>query len=98
MSLSLQRLTPRLPTRIVLLGGSDLQESIRPGSRASSRTGSVERGADRVRDVNVNAGDRAWVDRQCTPQPIATFQQAIKLMRRSYDPAQPCFRARSAVN
>ena len=31
---------------------------------------------------NVNAGDRAWVDQLCTAQPIATFQQAIKLSRR----------------
>ena len=28
---------------------------------------------------NVNARDRDWVDRQCTPQPLATFQQTIKL-------------------
>ena len=28
---------------------------------------------------NVNAGDREWMNRQCTMQPIATFQQAIKL-------------------
>ena len=27
---------------------------------------------------NVNARDRAWVDRQCTPQPLATFQQPIR--------------------
>src|SRR5688572_13341155 len=26
---------------------------------------------------NVNANDREWVDRQCTMQPIATFQQHI---------------------
>ena len=26
---------------------------------------------------NVNAADRAWVDRQCTAQPIATFQQPV---------------------
>ena len=26
---------------------------------------------------NVNAADRAWVDRQCTPQPLATFQQPV---------------------
>jgi pimeloyl-ACP methyl ester carboxylesterase len=26
---------------------------------------------------NVNAQDRAWVDRQCTPQPLATFQQPV---------------------
>jgi pimeloyl-ACP methyl ester carboxylesterase len=28
---------------------------------------------------NVNALDRDWVDRQCTPQPLATFQQKIRL-------------------
>jgi pimeloyl-ACP methyl ester carboxylesterase len=28
---------------------------------------------------NVNARDRDWVDRQCTPQPLATFQQKIRL-------------------
>lgn len=28
---------------------------------------------------NVNADDRDWVDRQCTPQPLATFQQALRL-------------------
>jgi pimeloyl-ACP methyl ester carboxylesterase len=28
---------------------------------------------------NVNARDRDWVDRQCTPQPLATFQQPIRL-------------------
>lgn len=28
---------------------------------------------------NVNAADREWVDRQCTPQPLATFQQPIRL-------------------
>ena len=28
---------------------------------------------------NVNAADRDWVDRQCTPQPLATFQQPIRL-------------------
>jgi len=28
---------------------------------------------------NVNANDREWVNRQCTVQPLATFQQPIKL-------------------
>jgi len=28
---------------------------------------------------NVNANDAAWVDRQCTMQPLATFQQPIRL-------------------
>jgi hypothetical protein len=27
----------------------------------------------------VNANDRAWVDRQCTPQPLATFAQRLRL-------------------
>ena len=26
---------------------------------------------------NVNFSDRAWVDAQCTPQPLATFQQGV---------------------
>jgi pimeloyl-ACP methyl ester carboxylesterase len=28
---------------------------------------------------NVNAADRAWVNAQCTPQPVATFQQRLRL-------------------
>jgi hypothetical protein len=28
---------------------------------------------------NVNPADRAWVDSQCTMQPLATFQQPLKL-------------------
>jgi len=28
---------------------------------------------------NVNVQDREWVDRQCTPQPLATFRQPIEL-------------------
>jgi pimeloyl-ACP methyl ester carboxylesterase len=31
---------------------------------------------------NVNARDREWVNRQCTMQPLATFQQGIKLRGR----------------
>lgn len=29
--------------------------------------------------MNVNAADRAWVDAQCTPQPMATFEQGLRL-------------------
>jgi pimeloyl-ACP methyl ester carboxylesterase len=32
---------------------------------------------------NVNARDRDWVDRQCTPQPLATFQQKLRLSGRA---------------
>lgn len=33
-------------------------------------------------DFNVNAKDAAWVDRQCTMQPLATFQQPLRLSGR----------------
>jgi pimeloyl-ACP methyl ester carboxylesterase len=36
----------------------------------------------------VNAADAAWVDRQCTMQPLATFQQPLSLRNKS-DPAIP---------
>lgn len=36
----------------------------------------------------VNAKDRAWVDSQCTPQPLATFQQRLRL--RQPLPAAKC--------
>jgi pimeloyl-ACP methyl ester carboxylesterase len=32
---------------------------------------------------NVNAGDREWVDRQCTMHPIGTLRQAVELSGRS---------------
>jgi pimeloyl-ACP methyl ester carboxylesterase len=35
----------------------------------------------------VNAADRAWVDRQCTPQPLATFQHRLRL-RHAIPPAK----------
>jgi pimeloyl-ACP methyl ester carboxylesterase len=36
----------------------------------------------------VNATDRAWVDQQCTPQPLATFAQPVRL--RNSIPAEKC--------
>jgi hypothetical protein len=36
----------------------------------------------------VNTADRAWVDRQCTPQPLATFAQPVRL--RNTIPAAKC--------
>jgi pimeloyl-ACP methyl ester carboxylesterase len=36
----------------------------------------------------VNTADRTWVDRQCTPQPLATFQQRVRLTNRV--PAEKC--------
>jgi hypothetical protein len=40
---------------------------------------------------NVNAADRAWVNRQCTMQPLATFQQPIRLSRASGAPKSLTF-------
>ena len=39
----------------------------------------------------VNNGDRAWVNGQCTMQPIATFQQALKLEGPAYPAARTSF-------
>lgn len=40
---------------------------------------------------NVNLADRAWVDRQCTMQPLATFQQPLKRSGGSVGPANTTF-------
>jgi pimeloyl-ACP methyl ester carboxylesterase len=40
---------------------------------------------------NVNAADREWVDRQCTMQPLATFQQALKLSQGPVAPKSTTF-------
>jgi pimeloyl-ACP methyl ester carboxylesterase len=37
----------------------------------------------------VNADDAAWVDRQCTMQPLATFQQPLKLQNTSKAAMKP---------
>ena len=40
---------------------------------------------------NVNPTDREWVDRQCTMQPLATFQQPIRLNGRFPTPQNTTF-------
>jgi pimeloyl-ACP methyl ester carboxylesterase len=40
---------------------------------------------------NLNPADRAWVDRQCTMQPLATFQQPIRLSGGSQSPKNITF-------
>jgi pimeloyl-ACP methyl ester carboxylesterase len=40
---------------------------------------------------NVNAADRAWVDRQCTPQPIATFVQGVEDGELAGDPRNTAY-------
>jgi pimeloyl-ACP methyl ester carboxylesterase len=40
---------------------------------------------------NVNPADRAWVDSQCTMQPLATFQQPLKLRAALHAPIRTTF-------
>ena len=40
---------------------------------------------------NVNAADRAWVDQQCTMQPLATFQQPLTLSAGTASPHDTTF-------
>lgn len=35
----------------------------------------------RAAAFNVNVADRAWVDRQCTVQPLATMEQPLRLTK-----------------
>lgn len=46
---------------------------------AAQRRGEVSVPPRSAADFNVNAGDRAWVDAQCTPQPIGCFLQKLTL-------------------
>lgn len=84
----------RLPERIralvyldafVLQNGQSLHDTLPPYQRDLQLEGARHVGGGwKVPPIpaevfNVNAKDRAWADRQCTMQPLATFQQAIKL-------------------
>lgn len=40
---------------------------------------------------NVNLDDRAWVDRQCTPQPLATFQEKVVRTGRFHRPGDTTY-------
>jgi len=84
----------RIPDRIgalvyldafVLKNGQCLHDTLSPDQlkmqmEATSRDGQGWKVPPIPAEVfNVNAKDAEWVDRQCTMQPLATFQQAIKL-------------------
>jgi pimeloyl-ACP methyl ester carboxylesterase len=45
----------------------------------------------RAAALNVNAADRAWVDRQCTPQPLLTFMEPLDLSRGLPEAARKTF-------
>jgi len=47
---------------------------------------------------NVNPADRAWVDSQCTMQPLATFRQPITLSGRPHAPISTTFILASGFN
>jgi pimeloyl-ACP methyl ester carboxylesterase len=84
----------RIPERIgalvyldafVLEDGESLHQTLPPDVKNSQMEG-AERDGDgwKVPPIpaeafKVNARDADWVDRQCTVQPIATFQQPLKL-------------------
>ena len=84
----------RIPDRIgalvyldafVLKNGQSLWDTLPPDQKSLQSDLAVQYGEGwKVPPIPaevfaVNANDAAWVDRQCTMQPLATFQQAITL-------------------
>jgi len=69
----------------VLKDGESVHDALPPEARAAQLEGARAAGDGwKVPPIgaeffNVNAADRAWVDAQCTPQPLATFQQPLRL-------------------
>ena len=69
----------------VLKDGESVHDALPPEARAGQLEGARAAGDGwKVPPIsaeffNVNAADRAWVDAQCTPQPLATFQQPLRL-------------------
>ena len=65
--------------------GQSLHDLVPPQQRQLQRNLAAQSGDGwRVPPIpaeifNVNPRDREWVDRQCTPQPLATFEQPIRL-------------------
>jgi len=93
----------RMPERIralvyldafILENGQGLHDVLPPEVAAGQAKGAAETGDGwRVPPIpgdffQVNAADRAWMNRQCTPQPLATFQQPVRL--RNTIPAAKC--------
>jgi pimeloyl-ACP methyl ester carboxylesterase len=78
----------------ILGDGQGLHDILPPEVRDALVKGAVEHGQGwQVQPISaeffrVNTNDRAWVDSQCTPQPLATFAQPVRL--RSAFPAAKC--------
>jgi pimeloyl-ACP methyl ester carboxylesterase len=72
----------------VIENGQSLHDTLPPPARAAQVDGANESGEGwRVPPIpaeffEVNLADRAWVDSQCTPQPLATFTRRLKLLNR----------------
>ena len=67
--------------------GQSLHDLLPAETRAQQLTGAAGGDGWRVPPIpaevfNVNLADRAWVDRQCTPQSLATFEQPARLTGR----------------
>jgi hypothetical protein len=91
----LDAFVPRTGEAVADLTSPAVQDAIR---------GAVERGETALTPrpaeaFGVNALDRAWVDRLCRPQPVATFTQKIELTG-AYDhiPRKTYIRAKNYVN
>lgn len=77
----------------ILDDGQGLHDAVPPGLRDAQVQAAKEHGDGwRVPPISaeffrVNVADRAWVDAQCTPQPLATFQQKLAV-RNTLPPAK----------
>jgi pimeloyl-ACP methyl ester carboxylesterase len=84
----------RIPDRIgalvyldafVLEDGESVHQTLPPPLKNAQIDAALQNGEDwkvppiPAEQFRVNAKDADWVNRQCTPQPIATFQQPLKL-------------------
>jgi len=93
----------RMPERIralvyldafILENGQGLHDALPPDVATGQAKAAAEAGDGwRIPPIpaeffQVNAADRAWMNRQCTPQSLATFQQPIRL--RNAIPAAKC--------
>ena len=69
----------------VLKNGQSLHDTLPPDQRNMQMEATLRDGEGwKVPPIpaevfNVNPSDREWVNRHCTPQPLATFQQALQL-------------------
>jgi pimeloyl-ACP methyl ester carboxylesterase len=68
----------------VLQNGQSLHDTLPPAQKNRQLEAAARGEGWKVPPIpaeffNVNAVDRDWVNRQCTAQPLATFQQPIKL-------------------